>query len=389
MALPLRDNAPGYEVPVVNLSIILICILVFLIQCIYPGGLEASREVWGEVPTRILAGANVPGTNIPAWFTMFTNMWMHADLGHIFGNMYALWLFGDNVEWVMGRARYILFYILCGLVSSVATTLLGYQSSEAGLGASGAILGVMGAYLICFPRAKISSLIFVGPSLTGYMLYGTIGFTVRNISAFWWMGSYIVFQLIFSFILLGAGTWLNLGIYAHAAGALAGIELVYLLRLPDRMPKPEHHTQSDELTLPVIGDYGDAGSSYEPVNTLDEEMSRLHSLHLKHYAPPPEFHDFRAENLIAAGRISEALQHCVDMRELAYEKDDGEKIYGYSQLIKKLHAQLAELPLKPLPVIKHEPEPEHSEEQGFSLMDPSAVKRGTRRKRSSTPPPTA
>ena len=387
MILPLRDNAPGYEVPMVNLSIILACILVFIVQCIYPGGLEASREAWGEVPTRILSGDTVPGTNIPAWITMFTSMWMHADFGHIFGNMYALWLFGDNVEWVMGRARYLLFYILCGMIASVATTLLGYQSDMAGLGASGAILGVLGAYLICYPRARITSLLFVGPSITGYMLYGTMGFTVRNISAYWWMGSYIVFQLVMSFLLLGAGTWLNLGIYAHAAGALAGIGLVYLLRLPDRMPSPEHHTQSAELSMPVIGEEGDAGASYEPVNTLSEETERLHRLHGYRPAPLPELHDFRADELQQAGKFREALRHCTEMRQIAYEKNNSERVMAYTHRIEELKAVVAKLPPEVLPVITHgrKQKATAQPEDDFDLMHPGKVKRGTRRRKADPP----
>jgi membrane associated rhomboid family serine protease len=378
MILPLRDNAPGYDVPVVTISIIGICIFVFIIQCIYPGGLVASCDAWGEVPTRIHAGGYVPGTHIPAWITMFTSMWMHADFGHILGNMYALWLFGDNVEWVMGRARYLLFYLVCGLVASVATTYIGYQSDMAGIGASGAILGVLGAYLVCFPRARISSLMFISPSFFNLALYGTWGFTVRNISAFWWMGSYIVFQLVMSFILLGAGNWLNLGIYAHAAGAIAGIGLAYVLRLPDRMPKPEDPSQCAELTLPFIGEEGDAGASYEPVNSLGQEMERLHSLHGYRPAPPPELHDYRADELQQAGLFREALQHCVQMREVAYDEDDRDRVLAYSERITELNGLVENLPPQVLPVIKAKPEPAPAPADGFDLLHPGQVKRGTR-----------
>lgn len=395
MILPLRDNAPGYELPVVNLSIILVCILVFFIQCIYPGGLEGSREAWGEVPTRILSGGFVPGTHVPAWVTMFTSMWMHADFWHIFGNMYALWLFGDNVEWVMGRARYLLFYILCGLVASVATTLLGYQSDMAGLGASGAILGVMGAYVICYPRARITSFMFLWPSLYNLAVFGTWGFTVRNISALWWMGSYIAFQLLMSFLLLGTGTWLNLGIYAHSAGAIAGIGLVYLFRLKDRMPDPTHPTQCNELTLPVAGEEGDAGGSYEPVNTLNQELSRLHGLHGRGYAPapPPELHDFRVDELVEGRHYRAALQHCLEMRQLAREEDDHERVLAYGNKIKELQALVESLPPEKLPVHEDTHEPEHKKhygyqpaahaepEEDFDLLHPGEVKRGTRRRK--------
>ncbi len=396
MILPLRDNAPGYELPVVNLSIITICVLVFTAQCLYPGGLSASREAWGEVPVRILAGGVVPGTHFPAWLTLFTSMWMHADFWHIFGNMYALWLFGDNIEWIMGRARYFLFYLLCGIVANVVTTLLGFQSEMAGLGASGAIFGVLGAYLICFPRARITSLMFLWPSLYNIMLYGTWGFTVRNISALWWMGSYIAFELLFSFLLVGAGAWLNLGIYAHASGALVGIGLVYVLRLKDRMPPPEDPTQSGELTVPIIGEEGDMGASYEPVNTLDKELARLQGLHGRGYAPapPPELQDFRVDELVAAQHYRAALQHCLEMRQLAREDDDHERVLAYGAKIEELRAILDSLPPEKLPVVEHPDRPAQprpagpaaapaAPAEGFDLLNPGQVKRGTRQRKGS------
>jgi len=267
MVFPLRDNAPSYAVPVVNLLLILANIVVFLIQLFSPLGFEGFVDTWGEVPRRILAGENVPGTAIPAWVTLFTAMFMHADFWHIFGNMYALWLFGDNVEWLLGRAKYFIFYILCGLAASGVTVLLGSASDEPGIGASGAIAGVLAVYLIFYPRARITSLVWFGFFSLGHIFTGKWWPHLRNISAFWFIGSWILFQLLFSGIFISLHVNLNLGIYAHAGGALAGAVLVWLFVIRDRIPSADSPARSDELTMPIFGDEGPAseGEVYEDV----------------------------------------------------------------------------------------------------------------------------
>ena len=101
MVIPIRDNAPTYDYPIMNLSIIGVCILVWLWQLSHPAGLEAAIGLIGEVPSAILAGENIPGTNLPRWAGMITHIFGHANWGHILGNMYFLWLFGDNIEWAV------------------------------------------------------------------------------------------------------------------------------------------------------------------------------------------------------------------------------------------------------------------------------------------------
>src|SRR5687767_3984389 len=103
MIVPLRDNAPKGSEPLVTLGLIVACVVIYLLQLVFPGGFERSLEVWGEVPTRILAGENVPGTNLSAYWTWLTSMFMHGSAMHLIGNMIMLWLFGDNVEWLLGR----------------------------------------------------------------------------------------------------------------------------------------------------------------------------------------------------------------------------------------------------------------------------------------------
>ncbi len=337
MALPLRDNAPTYAVPGVTLTLIGINLAVFAWQLAYPGGFEESYAVWGEVPARIMQGQPVPGTALPSSITVLTSMFMHASWDHILGNMYALWLFGDNVEWVMGRARYLLFYLVCGLLASVATILLGQASTAPGLGASGAIAGVLAAYLMMYPRARITSLVWISPYSLMHAATGEVGFALRNISAFWYIGAWVLWQLTMSGIAIYGQVWLNLGIYAHVAGALAGAALVYPLALPRRIPAPDSDVRSAELTSPIFGDEGDAGMGTEPVASISAELARIHGEYRGQGAPAELFQDFIAEELIQKHDYAQALRHCRDMLQIAREDNDTERIQGYLALIDSIN----------------------------------------------------
>jgi len=334
MVLPLRDNAPSYEVPWVNLGLILTCVVVFLWQLTYTGGFEQSLLDWGEVPVRIRAGEMVPGTSVPSWATMFTSMFMHGDLGHILGNMYALWLFGDNIEWILGRARYLLFYLTCGFLASAATVALGWQSDMPGIGASGAIAGVMAAYLVMYPRAKITSLMWIPAFSWIHLTTGSWGYQLRNISALWFLGSWIAFQLALSILAIDGGVWLNLGIYAHAAGAIAGGLLVYTLAVRKRIPSVDHHTKSDELTLPVCGNEGDAGGGTEPVASLQEEMDRIRESQSRRRRRLQPFKDRMVEELLAQNEYNAARSHSLDMLDIAKRQYNRRRIRGYERYLR-------------------------------------------------------
>jgi len=328
--MPLRDNAPTYDVPWVTLALLALNIGVFLWQLAFPGGIAASLQAWGEVPSRILDGGVVPGTAVPVWCTLLTAMFMHANVGHLLGNMYALWLFGDNVEWVMGRLRFVAFYLICGGCSSLATVLLGGASSLPGVGASGAIAGVMAGYLIMYPRARVTTLMWIDPGDYGDVFTGDVGLVVRNISALWFVGTWLIFQVAMTAIALSGQVWMNLGIYAHVAGALAGAAFVQLLAIGERVPKPDSPERSAPLTDPFFGQEGAAGGGAQPVATLPEEVERLHELRVHRGLPRPEpFRDSRAEELCQSGQWHEALRHCREMLALAREQDDDWRVDGY------------------------------------------------------------
>jgi membrane associated rhomboid family serine protease len=156
VGIPLRDisRRPVHR-PVVTISIIVINVVVFLLEL---AGGEAFVEQWAVIPANIVAGQH--------WITILTAMFMHAGWMHIIGNMVFLWAFGPEIEDAMGPLRYLAFYLLGGIVASVAQIAAMSSSTVPNLGASGAIAAVMGAFLITYPRDKIRTLLLLGWFIT-------------------------------------------------------------------------------------------------------------------------------------------------------------------------------------------------------------------------------
>jgi membrane associated rhomboid family serine protease len=158
--IPIRDTVPSRNYPVVNTAIIGINILVFLLQKAQGPGLEKFVYLYGLVPARYsipeIASYFSPGIQL---FSLFSFMFLHGGWLHLIGNMWSLWIFGDNVEDNIGSLRYLAFYLLCGILSGLFHLAFNLNSSVPTIGASGAIAGVMGAYIILYPRSKILTLI--------------------------------------------------------------------------------------------------------------------------------------------------------------------------------------------------------------------------------------
>src|SRR5512138_2503676 len=152
--IPLYDTVRARKFPLVNIILIVANVLVFLYELqLSSSGLERFISTWGLIPARL---TTEPAT---AWITIFTSMFMHGGWFHLISNMWFLYIFGDNVEGRMGGARYLLFYLLSGVAAALLQTLIVPGSQVPTIGASGAIAGVLGAYLISFPRARIASLV--------------------------------------------------------------------------------------------------------------------------------------------------------------------------------------------------------------------------------------
>lgn len=154
--IPLRDTASRQKLPVATLSIITINIIIFIKQLILPYDDNLNMIYrYALIPSQFAQGL----IHFESYIPLFTSMFMHGDLVHIISNMWVLWLFGDNVEESMGAFRFVIFYILTGLVAGFAHFLFNPMSDIPTVGASGAIAGVMGAYFIMFPHSKIVTLI--------------------------------------------------------------------------------------------------------------------------------------------------------------------------------------------------------------------------------------
>jgi membrane associated rhomboid family serine protease len=158
--IPIRDTAPSYNYPVVTLSLIGINVVVYLLEMAQGPDLGRFLHLYGLVPARYTVDRLAGYYTLPQQiFSFFTFMFLHGGFWHLLGNMWSLYIFGDNVEDHLGHIRYLVFYLLSGLASGLSHLLLNLDSTVATIGASGAIAGVMGAYFLLHPNAKILTLI--------------------------------------------------------------------------------------------------------------------------------------------------------------------------------------------------------------------------------------
>ncbi len=226
--LPLKDDVPSGSVPIVTVGLIALNVLAFVYQFSLQasGGPDAARAAqqfvveFGLLPCR-LTGQCAPGDFPHPALTIFTSMFLHGGLFHVGGNMLYLWIFGDNVEDRLGHGRFLVFYLLSGVAAALAQTVTAPASGVPMVGASGAVSGVLGAYLLLFPHARILTLV-------------TFGFFARflHVPAVVVLGFWIVVQFLNGLVTFGAGDDGGGGVawFAHIGGFLAGIALLYLLR---------------------------------------------------------------------------------------------------------------------------------------------------------------
>lgn len=217
---PLRDTIPRRYPPIVNVLIITLNTIVFLFELALPLPLrEALFYKFGLVPYEVTSS----GIHLQTLYPFITNMFLHGDWGHFLSNMWTLWIFGDNVEDRMGSFRYALFYLLCGIFASFTHYILYATSNVPAIGASGAISGVMGAYMFLFPHSRI--IFFLPLFFVPYFI---------ELSAFFYIGFWFLGQLWSGTISLavnpeGAG----IAFWAHIGGFLGGI-LIYRFFLKRR-----------------------------------------------------------------------------------------------------------------------------------------------------------
>jgi membrane associated rhomboid family serine protease len=220
---PIKDDQPRYSTPYVNTFLIVLNILIFFYQwTLGPRGGEAFARIYGEVPSHLaafLAGSHrytLPDVIVP----FFTSMFLHGGWMHVLGNMWFLYIFGDNIEDYLGHFKYLMFYLLCGVIAMSTQVAIYPASNVPTVGASGAIAGVLGAYFLLYPRARVLTWFFV------FVLY---------LPAWIVLGEWIVIQFLNGTAMLSMNPGRDVGgvaFWAHVGGFVAGMVLIKIF--PER-----------------------------------------------------------------------------------------------------------------------------------------------------------
>jgi membrane associated rhomboid family serine protease len=207
---PLRDTQPSYSKPVVTVALIVVNILVFLFEfSLDDYTRNAFIAAYGLVPDQF------------ALLNVFTSMFLHGGWLHVLGNMWFLWIFGDNIEDILGHGKFLLFYLLCGTAAAMAQVLMDPSSRVPMIGASGAIAGVMGAYMVTFPKARILTFVFVFFFITTF-----------EVPAWLMLIYWFALNLFSGFDSIAASQYSQGGgtaYLAHVGGFIAGIALIKLM----------------------------------------------------------------------------------------------------------------------------------------------------------------
>jgi membrane associated rhomboid family serine protease len=234
--IPLRDDVPSRTFPVVNVAIIAINALFFLIELgmgeQLQGFLYQAAVVpvlftpWGHGSAGVL-DVFLASLYPDLWLRILLSMFLHGGWMHVIGNMLYLWIFGDNVEDRMGHGRYAVFYLICGWVATYAHIWSDPSSRMPSIGASGAIAGVLGAYIALYPRARVVTIIPLG-----------LFFPLVQVPAVFFLGIWFLQQFLYGTMSLVARTAETGGVawWAHVGGFAAGVALVGIFQRPQRRP---------------------------------------------------------------------------------------------------------------------------------------------------------
>jgi membrane associated rhomboid family serine protease len=223
--IPFRDNIPSRSFPVITVGLILINVAVFFYELALGRELGAFFERWGVIPALVFAW---PETELPFQaiaLPFFTSMFLHGGWMHLIFNMWILWIYGDNVEDILGHGRYLLFYLACGAAAAMTQYISNPLSRVPLVGASGAIAGVMGAYLVKFPHARILTLVPI------FIFFTTFEVPAALVLLYWFVLQVFsgVGSIGYSQLSQGGVAW-----FAHVGGFVAGMVLVLVLRTRQR-----------------------------------------------------------------------------------------------------------------------------------------------------------
>lgn len=214
--IPYKDDNPTDRFPFVTVTLIVLNAIIFLIELFHPAGQKYIIYTYGAIPYEMLS---FQANSIA---TMFSSMFLHGGLLHVAGNMLYLWIFGNNIEDRLGHMKFVIFYLLCGVVAAYSHAITEPDSLVPMIGASGAVAGVLGAYLLLYPNTKVHTLIFFGFFVQ-----------VVRLPAIFVIGFWAVIQLINGIITKGLVNQGGVAWFAHIGGFLFGILLIKLW-LPKR-----------------------------------------------------------------------------------------------------------------------------------------------------------
>jgi len=220
MFIPLKDLNPSRTYPFVNITLILANVVTFLYglglqATMSPRAFESLALSYSEVPARIPSFLAGHTSFEAAFLPLVTSMFLHAGWLHIAGNMLFLWIFGDNVEDFFGHFTYLFFYLFCGIGAGLLHVLFNFHSNIPAVGASGAISGVMGAYILLFPRARVLTLVFIFPIPVPAVLF---------------LGLWFVGQFLMGLSTIGTKVTGGVAVWAHIGGFILGMLLTAMAR---------------------------------------------------------------------------------------------------------------------------------------------------------------
>lgn len=227
--IPISDELPRRRVPVITYGLIAVNVAIFLFELVLGPNVDSLYMTLGAVPARVTDPVNHP----LAVVTLFTSIFIHGGWAHLIGNMLYLWIFGDNVEDILGRFGYLIFYIAAGLVAGLMQVFVAPSSQVPAIGASGAIAGVLAVYLVLFPTAPVRVLV---PFF--YMI------RIVRMPAVIVLGMWFVIQLFNGVMSLGTMSVATGGVawFAHIGGFIGGLLVGFVLRLLWRRPPPPRRT---------------------------------------------------------------------------------------------------------------------------------------------------
>lgn len=222
--IPYKDDNPTATVPYVTVTFIVLNILVFFYQVLDPGDMRDIVMNYGAIPQGLLTfQSNQP---VHPLMTVLTSMFMHGGVLHIAGNMLYLWIFGNNIEDKLGHVKFVIFYLMCGTAAVYAHAVSEPASTTPLIGASGAVSGVLGAYLLLFPRAQVYTLIFLG-----------IFIQVIRLPALIVIGFWAIIQFVNGLVARGMEQG-GVAWFAHVGGFLFGLAVIKLMRPRKRRKNP-------------------------------------------------------------------------------------------------------------------------------------------------------